>query len=58
MDHENYQYSLVCGPNKSYLWILARSSIMKKDTKYTLRESSGIGFRHQQTDICRSRKIA
>jgi len=24
LDHENYQYSLVCGPDKSYLWILAR----------------------------------
>jgi len=25
LDHENYQYSLVAGPNRSYLWILARS---------------------------------
>ena len=24
LDHENYQYSLVSGPDKSYLWILAR----------------------------------
>ena len=24
LDHENYQYSLVCGPSKKYLWILAR----------------------------------
>lgn len=25
LDHEGYQYSLVCGPNRSYLWLLARS---------------------------------
>jgi len=39
-DHENYQYSLVCGPNKSYLWILARSPIMNEDIKYTLIEKA------------------
>ncbi|HNP34318.1 MAG TPA: lipocalin family protein [Woeseiaceae bacterium] len=25
LDAENYQYALVAGPNRSYLWILARS---------------------------------
>jgi len=25
LDHENYQYSLVAGPNRTYLWLLARS---------------------------------
>ncbi|MBN1625580.1 MAG: lipocalin family protein [Deltaproteobacteria bacterium] len=40
LDHENYQYSLVCGPNKSYLWILARSPILKEDIKYTLIEKA------------------
>lgn len=25
LDHESYKYALVCGPNKNYLWILARS---------------------------------
>ncbi|MDH4047693.1 MAG: lipocalin family protein [Gammaproteobacteria bacterium] len=25
LDHANYQYALVAGPNRSYLWILARS---------------------------------
>jgi apolipoprotein D and lipocalin family protein len=25
MDRENYQYALVCGPSRSYLWLLARS---------------------------------
>ena len=25
LDQQNYQYSMICGPDKSYLWILARS---------------------------------
>ncbi len=25
LDRENYRYALVCGPDKSYLWILART---------------------------------
>jgi apolipoprotein D and lipocalin family protein len=33
LDHEDYQYSLVCGPNKSYLWILARSPQIKQELK-------------------------
>lgn len=24
LDRENYQYALICGPNRDYLWILAR----------------------------------
>ena len=45
LDQENYQYSLVCGPNKSYLWILARRPIMKQDIKDTLIEAvSASGF--------------
>ena len=33
LDRENYQYALVCGPDKSYLWILSRTPDMKKDLK-------------------------
>jgi apolipoprotein D and lipocalin family protein len=40
LDHENYEYSLICGPNKSYLWILARSPVMNEDIKYTLIEKA------------------
>jgi apolipoprotein D and lipocalin family protein len=40
LDHENYQYSLVCGPNKSYLWILSRSPILKEDIKVALIEKA------------------
>lgn len=45
LDHENYQYALVCGPNKSYLWILARVPEMKKDTKDILTaKAAALGF--------------
>ncbi len=40
LDHENYQYALVCGPDKSYLWILARSPIIKEDIKHSLMEKA------------------
>jgi len=40
LDHENYQYSLVCGPDKSYLWILNRSPIMNEEIKYILIEKA------------------
>jgi apolipoprotein D and lipocalin family protein len=28
LDKEQYQYALVCGPDRSYLWILARSTTL------------------------------
>jgi apolipoprotein D and lipocalin family protein len=30
LDRENYQYALVAGPDKSYLWLLARSPTIDK----------------------------
>jgi len=45
LDHENYQYSLVCGPNKSYLWLLARSPTIKEDIKNALiAKATALGF--------------
>ena len=45
LDHENYQYSLVCGPDKSYLWILARNPEIEKDLKDTLiAKATALGF--------------
>jgi apolipoprotein D and lipocalin family protein len=45
LDHENYQYSLVSGPDKSYLWILARSPEIKKDLKERLiAKAAAMGF--------------
>ncbi len=45
LDQENYQYSLVCGPDKSYLWILARDPKMKDDIKKILTaKAEAAGF--------------
>lgn len=45
LDHENYQYALVCGPNKSYLWILARSPEIKQELKDMLiAKAATLGF--------------
>jgi apolipoprotein D and lipocalin family protein len=45
LDHEDYQYALVCGPNKSYLWILARSPEIKQELKDMLiAEAATMGF--------------
>ncbi|WP_213194830.1 lipocalin family protein [Desulfuromonas sp. AOP6] len=38
LDHENYQYAFVCGPDTSYLWLLARTpqvdeELLKRFTK-------------------------
>ena len=45
LDHEHYQYALVCGPDKSYLWILSRTPEMKKDVKEKLvAKATALGF--------------
>ena len=36
LDKKNYSYSMVCGPNKSYLWILAREPHMEESLKFEL----------------------
>jgi len=33
LDKENYQYALVCGPNRSFLWILARTPQLEQNVK-------------------------
>jgi len=45
LDHDGYRYALVCGPDTSYLWILARtpdldSSIVKQLVSY----AADLGF--------------
>ncbi len=45
LDHEKYQYALVCGPKKSYLWILAREPLLKDDIKDMLiAKAAAAGF--------------
>lgn len=45
LDHDNYQYSLVSGPDKSYLWILSRTPTMKPEVKNRLiTKAAALGF--------------
>ena len=40
LDQENYRYALVCGPKKSYLWILAREPSLEEDVRIRLVEKA------------------
>lgn len=45
LDRENYRHSLVCGPDKSYLWILSRSPVMEEGIRKSLVEkAAALGF--------------
>ena len=45
LDHENYEYSLVCGPDKSYLWILARGPEIEEGLKdIFIAKAAALGF--------------
>ncbi|MFZ5564199.1 MAG: lipocalin family protein [Thermodesulfobacteriota bacterium] len=45
LDHENYQYALVCGPDRSYLWILARTPEIEPALKDRLvARAAALGF--------------
>jgi apolipoprotein D and lipocalin family protein len=45
LDKKNYSYSLVCGPKKSYLWILARKPYMEESLKSELiNKAKTLGF--------------
>jgi len=45
LDKQDYSYALVCGPDKSYLWILARSSELDKEIiNRLISRASSLGF--------------
>ena len=45
LDHEHYRYAMVCGPDNSYLWILARDPEMNNKLKDSLMaKASALGF--------------
>lgn len=45
LDHEGYQYALVSGPDKSYLWLLARSPELDRATRDNLiAKAAALGF--------------
>jgi apolipoprotein D and lipocalin family protein len=46
LDHEDYSYALVCGPDRSYLWILARQKTLSRSVIDELVEAAeNLGFR-------------
>ena len=49
LDKEKYQWALVCGPDKSYLWILAREKTLDKAVLERLaNKARGWGFDTQK----------
>jgi apolipoprotein D and lipocalin family protein len=45
LDQQHYSYALVCGPSKSYLWILAREPSMEASVKSALiNKAKALGF--------------
>jgi apolipoprotein D and lipocalin family protein len=45
LDHATYQYALVSGPDKSYLWLLARTPKIAADIKEALLiQAADLGF--------------
>ena len=49
LDKENYQYSLVCGPDLSYLWILARTPQLDKSiVDRLITKAKELGFATEQ----------
>ncbi len=45
LDQQGYQYALVSGPNKSYLWVLSRTPNLNPDVyQRLLAKASALGF--------------
>lgn len=45
LDHDNYRHALVCGPDTSYLWILARSPALDRELRDQLvAKAQRLGF--------------
>ncbi len=45
LDQQNYSYALVCGPDRTYLWILARSPKLDETIKKRLMDkAASLGF--------------
>jgi apolipoprotein D and lipocalin family protein len=45
LHHEGYHYALVCGPDKSYLWILARTPQLEAGVQEALiTRAAALGF--------------
>lgn len=45
LDQESYQYALVSGPNRDYLWILARAPQLSQSTQsHLVNKAAALGF--------------
>jgi len=45
LDRKNYGWALVCGPDRSYLWLLARSTNLEAETmKRLIAKAAELGF--------------
>lgn len=45
LDRDEYRYSLVCGPDRSYLWLLSRTPVMAPEIKERLvAKAASLGF--------------
>jgi apolipoprotein D and lipocalin family protein len=56
LDHATYRYALVCGPDSSYLWILARRPDLEEDIIEKLVARAGaLGFDTSQLIYVRHR---
>ncbi|MGA6926246.1 MAG: lipocalin family protein, partial [Desulfosarcina sp.] len=45
LDRDGYQYAFVCGPNTSYLWLLARTPAVAPEVMARFAETAGqLGF--------------
>lgn len=49
LDQDKYSYSMVSGPNKTYLWLLSRTPVMDEATKKRLTDKAqALGFNTQK----------
>ena len=49
LDHDGYRYALVCGPDTSYLWILARQpDLDRKLVERLVARAASLGFDTRQ----------
>lgn len=49
LDHAGYQYAMVSGPNKSYLWILARTPTLEPElVKRLVAKATALGYDTEQ----------
>jgi apolipoprotein D and lipocalin family protein len=49
LDHQGYSYALVCGPNRDYLWLLARQPLLPEAMKNMLIDKAkALGFATEQ----------